>query len=135
MRWLAGVLLLVLLALQCRLWVGEGSFSDVETLREELDARKTELEQLRSRNQILEAEVRDLRGGLDALEERARSELGMIKQGEMFLQVIEHRDGSTQGAPTFSAPGEQPGERTALPGRQGDALAGHQAASGVDGGH
>jgi cell division protein FtsB len=138
MRWFAGVLLLVLLALQCRLWVGDGSFSDVEVLREEIAARKTELEQLRSRNQILEAEVRDLRVGLDALEERARSELGMIKQGEMFLQVIEHRGGSTQGAPIFSAPGEPPGgagARTALPGRQGDGLAGPKAAHGADGGH
>jgi cell division protein FtsB len=137
MRWLAGVLLLVLLALQCRLWVGDGSFSDAEALREEIDARKKELEQLRSRNQILEAEVRDLREGLDALEERARSELGMIKQGEMFLQVIEHRAGSTQWAPISFAPGEpprEPGAHTA-PGRQGDALAGHQAARGADGGH
>ena len=90
---------------------------------------------MRSRNQILEAEVRDLRVGLDALEERARSELGMIKQGEMFLQVIEHRGGGTQGAPIFSTPGEPPGERTALPGRQGDGLAGHQAARAADGGH
>jgi cell division protein FtsB len=89
MRWLAGILLLVLLGLQYRLWVGDGSLSQVQALRDEIAAQKTELKQLQTRNQALEAEVQDLHEGLDALEERARSELGMIKQGELFLQVIE----------------------------------------------
>lgn len=89
MRWLAGILLLVLLGLQYRLWVGDGSLAQVQSLREEISAQKAELKQLRARNQAMEAEVQDLREGLDAMEERARSELGMIKQGELFLQVIE----------------------------------------------
>ena len=89
MRWLAGILLLVLLGMQYRLWVGPGSLADVEALREEIRAQKAELAELRARNQTLEAEVLDLREGLDAIEERARSELGMINQGEIFLQVIE----------------------------------------------
>jgi cell division protein FtsB len=92
MRWLAGVLLLLLAALQYRLWVGDGSLAEVHALREEISAQKAELLQLQARNQSLEAEVLDLREGLDALEERARSELGMIKQGEMFLQVIQGPD-------------------------------------------
>jgi cell division protein FtsB len=103
MRWLAGILLLVLLGLQYRLWVGDGSLTQVQALKDEIIAQKAELKQLRTRNQALEAEVQDLREGLDALEERARSELGMIKHGELFLQVIEEPgNGSTEpggGAP------------------------------------
>ena len=94
MRWLATILLLLLLGLQYRLWVGDGSLAEVQSLREEISAQKDELKEMRTRNQALEAEVQDLQEGLDALEERARSELGMIKQGEMFLQVIEDPDAS-----------------------------------------
>jgi len=100
MRWLGLVLLLILLVLQYRLWVGEGSLAEVQALRKEIRTQKQELEQLRGRNQTLEAEVLDLREGLDALEERARSELGMIKEGEMFLQVIEEADEDHRDTPT-----------------------------------
>jgi cell division protein FtsB len=89
MRWLAALLFLLLIWLQYRLWVGEGSFTKVNALRSEIAAQQDELARMRARNEALEAEVRDLREGLDALEERARSELGMIKEGEVFLQVIE----------------------------------------------
>jgi cell division protein FtsB len=94
MRWLAGLLLLLLLGLQYRLWVGQGSLAELQALRDEIGSQKQELVQMQARNQTLEAEVQDLREGLDALEERARSELGMIKQGEMFLQVIGEPDDS-----------------------------------------
>jgi cell division protein FtsB len=103
MRWLGAVLLLVLLVLQYRLWVGDGSLAEVRALREEIDTQKKELDQLRSRNQTLEAEVLDLREGLDALEEHARSELGMIKEGEMFLQVIEEPSDENSGTPAPAA--------------------------------
>jgi len=99
MRWLAGILLLVLLGLQYRLWVGDGSLAEVRSLRREIGAQTAELKKLRTRNQVLEAEVQDLREGLDALEERARSELGMIKHGELFLQVIERPEPSVADAP------------------------------------
>jgi len=89
MRWFTGLLLLLLLALQYRLWTDDGSLAEVRVLRDEISVQRAELEQLRARNQVLEAEVIDLHEGLDALEERARSELGMIKRGELFLQVIE----------------------------------------------
>jgi len=101
MRWFIGLLLLLLLALQYRLWTGNGSLAEVQALRDEISAQKAELEQLRARNQVLEAEVIDLHEGLDALEERARSELGMIKRGELFLQVIEE---PTDDAPQEPAP-------------------------------
>jgi cell division protein FtsB len=99
MRWLAGALLLSLIWLQYRLWVGDGSLAEVRALRVEIAAQQEELAQLRARNQALEAEVQDLHEGLDALEERARSELGMIKEGELFLQVIEETEKPGAGAP------------------------------------
>jgi cell division protein FtsB len=125
MRWLAGVLLLVLLGLQYRLWVGDGSLAEVRTLRDEIGAQMRELEQLHRRNQTLEAEVQDLREGMDALEERARSELGMIRQGEVFLQVIEESGDATPDEPA-SAAGEAPGKGpadTAPSRREGDGSA------------
>ena len=96
MRIMIWILLLLLVVLQYRLWVGEGSLAEVYALRQEIESRKAELEQLRIRNQALQAEVNDLKQGLEAIEERARSELGMIRQGEIFYQVIEP---STEGDP------------------------------------
>jgi cell division protein FtsB len=89
MRWLATILLVVLVLLQYRLWVGRGSIAEVYELKHEIVAQQAELVKLRARNQVLEADVKDLHTGLDALEERARTDLGMIKQGEVFLQVIQ----------------------------------------------
>ncbi|MFZ1575693.1 MAG: cell division protein FtsB [Chromatiaceae bacterium] len=83
------VLLLLLGWFQYRLWVGEGSLAEVTALRREILAQGEEMEKLRTRNRRLQVEVEDLRQGRDALEERARSELGMIKEGEIFLQLIE----------------------------------------------
>ena len=93
MKVVTGILLILLLALQYRLWVGEGSVAEVIHLRAEIEAQTAELARIRERNQALQAEVMDLRKGLEAIEERARSELGMIKRGEIFYQVIE--DSST----------------------------------------
>ena len=93
MRWLLGILILLLLWLQYRLWVGEGSLAEVVSLQQEIERQRTELGRLEARNRALQAEVADLKDGLDALEERARSELGMIKQGEVFYQVIESLPG------------------------------------------
>ena len=90
MRILVVLTLLLLLGwLQYRLWVGEGSLAELASLRAEIAEQQREIERRRLRNRTLEAEVEDLRTGEDALEERARSELGMIKEGEIFLQVIE----------------------------------------------
>jgi cell division protein FtsB len=95
MRWAIVILLAVLGWLQYRLWVGEGSLAEVHALKQEIDSQQGEIERLKARNRVLEAEVEDLKTGADALEERARSELGMIKDGEIFLQVIEPREEST----------------------------------------
>jgi cell division protein FtsB len=88
---LAGLLIL----LQYPLWFGSGGVYAVWKLRREIAAQREENASLRERNQTLAAEVVDLKQGLAAIEERARIELGMIKQGETFYQVIEEPKGST----------------------------------------
>jgi cell division protein FtsB len=89
MRWLIPVLVVLLVLLQYRLWFGEGSLPDVWQLQQQIEQQKAENEKLRERNAALEAEVKDLKQGMSAIEERARSELGLIKKGETFYQVIE----------------------------------------------
>ncbi|MGD2138284.1 MAG: cell division protein FtsB [Gammaproteobacteria bacterium] len=89
MRKLVIVLLLLLAFLQYRLWFGEGSLVDVWELGREVEAQQAENEKLRERNAALDAEVHDLKQGLDAVEEHAREDLGMVKDGETFYQVVE----------------------------------------------
>ena len=91
MRWAWVVLLALLLALQYQFWLGDGGVRDAWRLESTVAGQKAENEGLRRRNDALEAEVRDLKTGLDAVQERARSELGMIKDGEVFYQVVEEQ--------------------------------------------
>jgi cell division protein FtsB len=88
MKILIAVLILVLVGLQYKLWFGDGSLSEVVQLSQELEVQKQKLQELEQRNKILEAQVLDLQNGLDAFEEKARNDLGMIKQGETFIQLI-----------------------------------------------
>ena len=89
MRILAIVLVLLIAAIQTPLWFGKGGWLRVWELRQDVQAAQGSNEQLRARNAALEAEVRDLKTGHEAVEERARSELGMIRQDEVFYQLIE----------------------------------------------
>ena len=82
---LAGLIAL----LQYPLWLGKGSWLRVWEVDQQLTAQRETNLRLQSRNAALDAEVRDLKQGLDAIEERARSELGMVKQDEIFFQVLE----------------------------------------------
>jgi cell division protein FtsB len=95
MKILIGVLLVLLIGLQYRLWVGDGSLSEVVQLSNELELQKAKLRLLEQRNSVLEAQVLDLQNGLDAFEEKARNDLGMIKQGETFIQLIPGPDASS----------------------------------------
>lgn len=88
MKALAGCLCALLIALQWRLWFGEGSLQQVSRLREEARAARAEVVRLRGRDRALAAEVTDLKSGLDAIEERARSELGMIDENETFFRFV-----------------------------------------------
>ena len=88
MKILLAVLILILFGLQYKLWFGDGSLSEVVQLSRELEIQKDRLRELEERNKILEAQVLDLQNGLDAFEEKARNDLGMIKRGETFIQLI-----------------------------------------------
>jgi len=88
MKILIAVLILMLIGLQYKLWFGDGSLSEVVQLTRELEIQRQRLSELAERNKILEAQVLDLQNGLDAFEEKARNDLGMIKQGETFIQLI-----------------------------------------------
>ena len=88
MRVLIAILLVMFALLQFKLWLGEGGFSEVARLEERVEAQIEENEVLQQRNNELQAEVEDLRERLDAVEERARNELGLIKEDEEFYQVV-----------------------------------------------
>jgi len=85
---IALVLLILFIWLQYKIWLQDGGLPEVIQLQEEVEEVKTEVEKLQERNSSLDAEVKDLKKGLDAIEERARSEMGMIKQDEVYYQVI-----------------------------------------------
>ena len=86
---IAFVLLVLLIWLQYKIWLQDGGIPEVLQLQQEVEDVQLEVEKLRERNSSLDAEVKDLKKGLDAIEERARSEMGMIKEGEVYYQVIE----------------------------------------------
>jgi cell division protein FtsB len=89
-RWWPILALLVLLfALQSKLWLGEGGWSQARELKATVGEQRAENARLQQRNDALSAEVEDLKSGESAVEERARSELGMIKPGETFYRVVE----------------------------------------------
>jgi len=105
MKWLALSLLAVVLGLQHRLWLSGDGVREVTRLSEAVERQKAENEQLVARNEQMVAEVSDLKAGMAAIEERARSELGMIGRNETFYQVVPAR------SRTMTIP-EKPAEHT-----------------------
>ncbi|GGC07998.1 cell division protein FtsB [Marinobacterium zhoushanense] len=91
------ILLLMIIGLQYRLWFGEANLRQVWSLEEQIKQQQIENETLTERNQRLEAEVRDLKQGMAALEERARSDMGMVQEGETFFQLIEPEPDAPNG--------------------------------------
>ena len=91
MRVAVAAMTALLLLLQYQLWVGHGSVRDVWRLQQAVAGQLQENAALYQRNNALEAEVKDLKSGLEAIEERARRELGMIREGEVFYQVVEQQ--------------------------------------------
>ncbi len=89
MKTLTLIFVLLIAALQYPLWLGKGSWLKVWNLNQQISEQKEKNEQLKARNASLDEEVRDLKQGYGAIEERARSELGMVKQDEVFIQVLD----------------------------------------------
>ncbi len=88
MKLVIALLVVLVLALQYPLWMGSGSVAEAWRLMQQRDTQRENNRMLKERNLALEAEVRDLKQGHAAIEERARSELGMIKKDETFYQVV-----------------------------------------------
>lgn len=84
-----GILLATFVVLQYRLWVGQGSLAEVVQLKRQIAQQEKRIEEMRERNSVLRAEVNNLKHGLEAVEAHARGELGMIKEGETFYQIVE----------------------------------------------
>ena len=87
--WLFVVLILLLAGLQYRWWVGDGSLAQVADLQRQIAEQQGENERLLERNRILDAEVLELKQGMETVEERDRHELGMVKEGETLYQLAE----------------------------------------------
>ena len=87
MRWLALAFTLLIVALQYPMWLGKGGWLQVREYDRQLAAQREANAKLKARNDALDADVRDLKTGYEAIEERARAELGMIRQDEVFFQI------------------------------------------------
>ena len=94
MRVLTLTLVALIVLIQYPLWLGKGSWLRVWEVDQQIRSQRESNRQLQARNNALEAEVRDLKVGVEAVEERARSELGMIRQDEIFFQVLEPAPGA-----------------------------------------
>ena len=100
--------LAITLVLQVTLWFGEGSLMHIWQLRKEIAAQQADLGKLKARNEILEAQVRSLKGDLDSVEGLARDDLGMIRKGETFFLVTDPED----DAPADAGNGDQSAEES-----------------------
>jgi cell division protein FtsB len=122
MRWLLAALVLLLLVLQYRMWFAEGSLAERHRLEQQIEAQvriNTELEQ---RNAALEREVLDLQSGNKGLEQRAREQLGLIREGETFYQFVDAPAAQQPAADSsdgISNAASPPPEATLLPGGAG----------------
>ena len=97
MRWLALAFGVLIVALQYPMWLGKGGWLQVREYDRQLTAQREANARLKVRNDALDADVRDLKAGVEAIEERARSELGMVKQDEVFFQLRQRPDSARNG--------------------------------------
>jgi cell division protein FtsB len=97
LRWLALVFLALVAALQYPMWLGKGGWLQVRALDRDVAEQRAANAKLKARNEALDAEVRDLKTGFDAIEERARSGLGMVRQDEIFFEF--RQDAAAPPAP------------------------------------
>lgn len=110
MRLITLALAALLLLIQYPLWLGKGGMLAVSDLRDQVALAQAHTGKLQARNAKLESEVRDLREGFGAVEERARLELGMIKQNEIFVQVLRKDEQPTESMTVPPPPPPKPGK-------------------------
>jgi cell division protein FtsB len=113
MKFYAAALLLVLVALQYRLWVSDDGLRSMLALNRSVKTQQAENRVLARRNSELAAEVKDLKEGLAAVEERARNDLGMIGSGEVFFQMIDANPPAPGAPSVVGPPSPDPMQRTA----------------------
>jgi cell division protein FtsB len=104
MRWISLIFVALILLLQYPLWLGKGGWLKVWDLGKQVEAQKEANRKTQLRNAALDAEVRDLKQGTEAIEERARSELGMVKRDEVFFQFV----GGASSVPPVNKSGMTP---------------------------
>ena len=104
MRWLALIFVLLIAALQYPMWLGKGGWLQVRELGHQVETQQAANDTLKARNDALDADVRDLKNGFEAIEERARGELGMVKQDEVFFQ-LQQASRQPEIPPAASTPG------------------------------
>jgi cell division protein FtsB len=128
-------LLLVLIALlQYRLWYGDGNVREFQRLNAHIAELRQEGDKRRERNTALEAEVMDLKQGLDAVEERARQDLEMIKEGEVYVQVVDpHHEPEFPAAPPKEKPPQPPTKPETAKGKPRNAAKPHSTESNATG--
>jgi cell division protein FtsB len=106
MRWLAIIFVILIVALQYPMWLGKGGWLQVRETDRQIGLQREASAKLKARNDALDADVRDLKAGSEAIEERARSELGMIRSDEVFFQVQPGGGAPVvTPAPALTAPG------------------------------
>ena len=99
MKVLAGILGILIVLIQYPLWLGKGGWLRAWDMNRQLEVQHAKNQQLETRNAGFAAEVRDLKQGTEAIEERARYELGMIRPDEVFYQIVPGRSDAVKGAP------------------------------------
>ncbi len=115
MRWLSLALVALIVLLQYPLWLGKGGWLRVWESDRQLQQQKEGNKKLEMRNAGLDAEVRDLKQGYDAIEERARFELGMVRQDEVFVQLPEQTAAEKNSAANLRSAGNVPPNVSAKP--------------------
>ncbi|HEU0277214.1 MAG TPA: cell division protein FtsB [Rhodanobacteraceae bacterium] len=95
LKWLALILIALLIGLQVKLWLGDGGMHDLRAIRARVSEQQADNGKLKRRNDALRADVEDLKHGQDAVEARARSQLGLIKPGEVFYQIVDLPPGAS----------------------------------------
>lgn len=99
MKWLTLTLVALVALIQYPLWLGKGGWLRVRDVDQQIASQRHTNAQLKVRNDALEAEVRNLKQGMEAIEERARSELGMVRQNEIFFHILEESGRNAKKSP------------------------------------